>query len=63
MAAEIVALRDDEERLRMLGENARRLFENEYSIGIGVNAWLRAVLKLAPQSGIPVETRGGAATA
>ncbi|NRC55966.1 hypothetical protein HK436_21365 [Mesorhizobium sediminum] len=47
----------------MLGENARRLFENEYSIGIGVNAWLRAVLKLAPQSGIPVETRGGAATA
>ncbi len=63
LAAGIVALRDDEERLRMLGDNARRLFENEYSIGIGVNSWLRAVLKLAPQSGIPVETRGGAATA
>lgn len=63
LAAGIVALRDDGERLRTMGANARRLFENDYSIAIGVNAWLRAVLKLAPQNGLPVETRGGTATA
>lgn len=63
LAAGIVALRDDSERLRTMGANARRLFENDYSIAIGVNAWLRAVLKLVSRNGLPVETRGGAATA
>jgi colanic acid biosynthesis glycosyl transferase WcaI len=63
LAAGIVALRDDSERLGTMGANARRLFENDYSIAIGVNAWLRAVLKLASRNGLPVETRGGAATA